>query len=99
PRRGRALPLHVVELPAHLLDLLADHPSVRLELCLTWSTCPNSAARPRQVRPHARQPWQVVLELSQLDLEPSFVRARVSGEDVDDQRGPIGDLAIQQTLE
>ena len=59
----------------------------------------DSAAGPRQVRPRAGQPRQLVLELGELHLEPALVGLRMLGEDVEDQPAPVDDLDLKQLLE
>src|SRR6267143_6709549 len=54
-------------------DLGANPAAVRLELCFTRSAEPDAAADTRQVRPHARQARQEILELGQLHLELGLV--------------------------
>ena len=89
----------VVEVRAHLLDLLADEAPVRLELALTGAAGADAAAGAREVGPHPRQPRQVVLERGQLDLQPSLAGRGMPGEDVDDQRRAVEHLAVEQLLE
>src|SRR5436189_4887232 len=59
---------------------LADDPPVRLELALARAAGPDAATGPRQVRPEAGEPRQLVLELRELHLEATLVRARRSEE-------------------
>ena len=97
-RRG-SLALHLVEVGANLLDLLADEAPVGLELALAGSAGADPAAGAREVGPQPRQARQVVLERGQLDLQAPLLRLRVASEDVDDQRRSIQHLAVQQLLE
>ena len=98
-RGGGAVAADVVEIGADLLDPFADEPTVGLELALAGPSRADPATRARQVRPHPRQPRQVVLQRGELDLEPALLGPRVAGEDVDDQRGAIEHLAVEELLE
>jgi hypothetical protein len=49
--------------------------------------------------PHTRQPWQKILQLRQLDLQPSFAAARPLRKNVEDQLGSIEDFAREQILQ
>ena len=97
--RRRSVTGDVVELRAHLLDLLADEAPVRLELALTRSAGPDATTGAREVGPHPRQPRQVVFERGQLDLQAPLARPCVPREDVDDQRRTVEHLAVEQRLE
>jgi hypothetical protein len=98
---GRRLALATDGLDAtlHLLDPFADEPPVRLQLRLARAPRANPAARPRKVRPEARQARELVLELRELDLEPALVGLGVEGEDVEDQPAAVDDLDVEQALE
>jgi len=91
--------LDVVQLPADLLDLLADQPAVGLELALAGTSGADSAGGAGQVGPQPGQPRQVVFQRRQLDLEPSLAGARMPREDVDDQRRAVQHLAVQELLQ
>ena len=95
----RPLPAHVLDALLHLGDPRSDDPPVGLELGLAGTPRADAAARARQVRPHAGQPRQLVLELGELHLEPALVGLRVLGEDVEDQPAAVDDLDLQQLLE
>ena len=49
-----------------------------------------------QVAPVARQPRQQMLQLREFHLELAFARPGALGEDVEDQRRAVEDLAIEQ---
>ncbi len=98
-RRGRAVASHVLELGLDLLDPFADQSPVRLELALAGAPRADPAAGAREVRPHAGQTRQVVLERGELDLEAALLRLRVPREDVDDQCRSVQHLAVEQLLE
>ena len=99
PRGRRPLLADLLDPLFHLLDPLADDPPVRLELALARAAGPDAATGPRQVRPEAGEPRQLVLELRELHLEATLVRARVLGEDVQDQPAAIDDLDVEERLE
>ena len=54
---------------------------------------------PPVVVPGADQPWQQVVELCRLDLQPSLVGASVLGEDVEDQLGPVDHARLELALQ
>ena len=62
----------------------AGHPAARL---------------PGQRLAPAAQPGQHVLQLGQLDLGLALAAARVLGEDIQDQRGPVDDLDLDHALQ
>ena len=68
---------------------MVDEASIGLELGLTRSPHPDTAARLLEVRPHARETRQHVLELGELDLQLGFAGPRSRGEDVEDQLRPV----------
>jgi hypothetical protein len=98
PLRGAA-PGHDLELLAQVADAAADEAAVRLELRLARATEADTAADPRQVRPHALQSWQHVLELRQLHLHLRLAAAGARGEDVEDQLGAVHDARLQRVLQ
>jgi hypothetical protein len=81
--------LHAGEPVLQHADAVADQPAVRLELRLAGAAHADAAAELLEVRPHARQPRQHVLQLRELHLELGLVRPRARGEDVEDQLGPV----------
>ena len=99
PGGGRPLLADVLDPLLHLLDPLADEPPVGLELGLAGAAGADAAAGPRQVRPHAGQARQLVLQLGQLHLEAPLVGPGVLGEDVEDQAAPVDDLDLEELLE
>src|SRR4030095_11007243 len=84
----------------------ADAPPVGLDLRLTGATGTDTATAgdattglPGQRLTPAAQPRQHVLHLGELDLGLALPTAGVLGEDVEDQRGPVDDLDLQQLLQ
>jgi hypothetical protein len=67
-----------------MVDSGTHKPTVGLDLRLARTSCPNAATKPLQVRPLPGEARQEVLELSEFDLEASFVSARALGENVED---------------
>ncbi len=59
----------------------------------------DAAGLPREVSPEPRQPRQQMLELRQLDLQLAFASAGAPGEDVEDQRRAVEDLAVEDAFE
>ena len=89
----------MVDALLELLDAGPDDATVGLQLGLAGASRADAATGAREVRPHAGQTGQLVLELSQLDLQPTLMRAGVLGEDVEDQAAPIEHLDRQQFLQ
>ena len=85
----------------------ADPAAVGLDLGLTGaagSRCRRPPAGPATGLPGHRltpaaQPRQQVLQLGQLDLRLALPALGVLGEDVEDQRGPVDDLDLDDVLE
>ena len=73
---------------------MGDQPAVLLELLFARSANADASLVPRQVRPQPLEPGHGVLELGELHLEMSFVRPGMSGEDVEDDLGPIHHLDL-----
>ena len=69
------------------------------ELRFARSARADAAGLPLEVRPHAGQARQRVLELRQLDLQPRFARARAAREDVEDQLRAVHHLDAERLLE
>ena len=89
-----------LEVALNLVDPLAHLAAIHLELALALAAAhANAALLPRQVRPEARQPRQQVVQLRQLHLELAFTRAGALGEDVENQRCAVENLALENLLE
>jgi hypothetical protein len=78
---------------------MTDQSAVRLDLRFTGPAQTNSAARLLQVRPHARQSGQHVLELRELHLHLRLARARTRREDVENDLGPVHDARPELELD
>ena len=83
-----------------LLDALAEHPAVGLELGLARAPAgADAASHAREVRPHAGETRQLVLQLRQLHLDAALVRVRPLGEDVEDDAAAVEHLDVEQILQ
>ena len=77
-------------------DARADQATVELDLRLAGAAAHADAADlSLEVGPRPGQARQQVLEPSQLDLDPTLVRARALGENVQDQQRAIHDAAAE----
>ena len=101
-----ALLAQVLQAPAQERDPAARDAAVGLELRLAGPSRPDArsqgahaAAETLEVLPHPSHARQVVLELSQLDLELSLGASRMLGEDVEDQLRPVDDACLEGVLE
>ena len=81
--------LDLLEVATQAGHPVADAPAVELELLLAGAASADPAAQAREVPVAAGQTRQEVLELGELDLRAGLARARVQGEDVEDQARPI----------
>jgi hypothetical protein len=88
PRASRAGP-----------DAAADEAAVRLQLRLTRTAEPDTAADTRKVRPHPLQPRQHVLQLRQFHLHLRLAGPRARREDVEDQLRAVHHPRLQRLLE
>src|SRR5690606_31694237 len=95
----RAAPGHDLQPRAQLADPPADDPAVRLELGLARPPQADAASDAREVRPHALEARQHVLELGQLDLHLRFRRARTGREDVQDELGAVHHAGAERGFE
>ena len=84
---------------AQLDDPLFDQPAVGFQLLFTRAAHADAGLDARQVSPHPLQPRQRVFELGQLHGQPSFVRARTRGENIEDHFGAIEHLDAQRALQ
>src|SRR5206468_10091578 len=89
PALRRALALHVREPVLQYPDPLAEQPAVRFELLFAGSAEADAALLPLEVGPAAHKPCELVLHLSELDLELPFGASRSQREDVEDETRSI----------
>ena len=94
-----------VEILLEPADAFEDPPAVDLELRLTRTAGPTSPPRApagtllAELLAAAAQTRQAVAELRELDLHHALLAVRVLGEDVEDQRDAVDDVAREQLLE
>jgi len=102
-----AVAMDLFDLAFQQRDPVADHPPVELQLGFAGPAqayhaagrCAAAAGLALEVQPLAAQARQQVLILCQLDLDAALVRARVGGEDIQDQPGSIEHLHLQYFLQ
>ena len=95
-----ALAADDIEFLADLLDAFLHAAAVGLELGFAFAAAHADAALlAREMAPVAGQAREQMLELRQLDLELAFPRARTPGEDVENERGAVEDLARENLLQ
>ena len=96
----RALLADDGKLVLELEDALGGLATVGLELGFAFAADGSGGtALPGKVGPEAGQPRHQVLELGQLDLQLAFAGARALGEDLEDQRGAVEQLALEDLLQ
>src|SRR5207237_1292439 len=98
-----ALGADLLDLPIEVAHPLPDAAALDLDLLLAETAAsphaPSPAAHLAVVRVGADQTRQQVMESSRLHLQPSFVSARVLGEDLEDDLGPVEDPSLDLQLE
>ena len=98
-----ALSADLLDLPIEVAHPLPDAAALDLDLLLAETAAsphsPSPAAHLAVVRVGADQTRQQVMESSRLHLQPSFVSARVLGEDLEDDLGPVEDPSLDLQLE
>ena len=95
-----ALLAHRVEFHADAVDALGDFAPVRFELRFTLAAPhANAAGLTRQVTPVTREPRQQMFELRELHLQLALPRACALREDVEDERGAVENLALENLLQ
>ncbi len=80
-------------------DALLHAAAVHLELRFTRAARADAAALAREVRPHAREAREEVLELREFDLESAFAGAGALSEDVENELSAVEHLARGEFLE
>ena len=104
---GTPYPIHVGQLTSQHRHLVADAAAVGLDLGLTRATCADTAGRPTRTTTGlptegltpAAQAREEILHLREGDLRASGATARMLGEDVQDQPGPVHDLDLDDLLQ
>jgi hypothetical protein len=96
----RALPSHNLKLLDDSRDAILNAAAVSFQLRFTFTAAhANPAFLPRQVAPESGQSRQQVLQLRELNLQLAFFGAGALGENIQDQRRPIENLAIEDLLQ
>src|SRR5436189_3942313 len=96
---NRARLAHFFEFALESRNSLLDPPSIHFQLGFTRAAGSDSAGLPRQVMPHPGQARQQVLQLCQLNLQPSFTTPRPLRKNVQNELGAIEHLARKQVFE
>jgi hypothetical protein len=92
------MPTDVLQRPFQPLNPISDQAPVSLDLGFAWASSANSAAKTLQVRPLAGQTRQQVFVLSQFDLKSALFGLGSAGEDIQNQRGPVDDFYVSQSV-
>ena len=91
--------LETVETQPQLPDPDRKQTSIGLQLGLTGTTHTDPAALPFEMRPAANQSRRQMLQLGQLDLQLTLVRACALGKDVENQRCSVEHRNAEGTCE
>ena len=97
---GPALAAHQDQFLADPRDAVLDAAAVGFQLRFTFAAPHADAALlAGQVAPEPGQPRQQMLELRQFDLQLALARAGAPGENVEDERGAVQHLAVENLLQ
>src|SRR5206468_3789134 len=96
---GGSLPAHGFQFIGDSGDSVLDAAAVRFQLRFTVTPHPDTALLARQVAPKPGQPRQQMLQLREFDLQLAFFGAGALGENVENERSPIDDLALEDILQ
>jgi hypothetical protein len=97
---GLPLATHDIEFVADAVDAFLGLAAVGFELGFAFAADGSEpTALTGKVGPEAGEAWEEVLELGELDLELAFAGAGALGEDLEDQGGPVEDLAAERFLQ
>ncbi len=80
---------------ADAMHPVLDAAAVQFQLLLARTAQADTALLSLKVRPHSAQPRQQVMKLGKFDLEATFLRARMLGEDVENELCAINDLRAE----
>jgi len=92
-------PLHVRKSLLEHTDTMLDEPTVRFKLGLTRTAYTNATAKFLEVRPHARETGQQVLQLCEFHLHTRLTRPGARGKDIKDQFGTVHDPGSNNGLD
>src|SRR5262245_48700306 len=96
----RAGALHLVELALDLGHPVTDQPAVGLDLGFTGAAEEaEAAALALEVGPAPHQASRLIIEMRELDLQPSFGGGGALAENLKDQPGPVDDFGADFVLE
>jgi len=91
---------HLLQVLLHTHDPVADQAPVGLDLRLAGTAQEaEAAALPLQMGPGPHEPAALVFEMRELDLHGALLGARALPEDVEDEAGPVDDLAFPGPLQ
>src|SRR5206468_1449469 len=97
---GRALTPHDLQIAADAGDTILDAAAVGFQLRFPFTaTHADAAFLTGQVAPKAGEPREQMLQLGQLDLQLPLAGAGALGENVQDKRGAVQNLAIEDALQ
>jgi len=105
PRRAagttarRATPGGIGEQPFDLAHPLEDAAAVGLQLRLSGPPGPDAGAEAAHLRSSTAKAGKAVPVLGELDLQHALLRVGMLGEDVEDQRDAVDDVATERPLE
>ena len=90
---------HFLQFLLQMADAGADQTAVHLQLFLSRTSRSDSAAKSGQGISKPRQPRCTISQLRQLDLQLSFTCHRMACKNIQDQKRPVTDLAVQLALQ
>ena len=94
----RSLLADLLDVVVEFADPMTDATAIALQLLLARTAGADTGAQPGEV-PTALQPWQQMVQLRRLHLQPAFLGARALGKDVEDQLGAVDDLHLELLLQ
>ena len=99
PLVGCALPADFLQFAADSGNAILDAAAVGFQLRFTVTAHADAAFLPGQVAPEPGQPREQMLQLRQFDLQLAFAGAGALGEDIENQRGAIEHLALENRFQ